>query len=322
MSSRGFPMLAIHLMDIRRTELGLMVVFETLMQERNVTHAAARLGLSQPATSAALRRLRDLAGDPLFLRTGRGLRPTARALALIGPVTDALATLRNSFRGPGQFDPATTTRTVTLMMSDIGETIYPARLIARLREEAPGLRVVIRRLTQSTLADELARGTVDIALGWAPSLPPGITRTPLFEEDFVCAVRHAHPRVRATLTLDQYRTEAHLLVARPGVGDDRTGRGLDAAVAARLAALGIERRVALYMPDFLPALMVIGATDLLLTLPRKLAETLSTAAGLRLLPLPFDGPLFTVNAFWHHRFDPDPASRWLRSVVVGLFGAP
>jgi DNA-binding transcriptional LysR family regulator len=308
--------------NIGRTELGLLVVFETLMQERSVTRAAERLGLSQPATSASLRRLRELAGDPLLLRTGHGMRPTARALELLGPVSEALASLRNSFRRTEAFNPATATRSVTLMMSDIGEIIYPARLIARIRQEAPGVRVVVRRLAHALLAEELERGTVDLALGYLADLPDGIICERLFDAEFVCAVRRFHPRVRGVLTLEQYLAESHLVVARAAGNDHPAARPLDGAVAARLATLGLQRRVALSMPHFLPAPMVVGATDLLLTLPRQLAEVFRDHAGIELLALPFDVPVFPVSAFWHRRFEADPASRWLRGIVVALFGRP
>jgi DNA-binding transcriptional LysR family regulator len=312
----------IWIMNIRRSELGLLVVFEALMQERNVTRAGARVGLSQPATSAALRRLRDMADDPLFLRTGRGLRPTARALELIGPVHEALASLRTSFDRPAAFAPATATRSFTLMLSDIGEVTYSARLIARIRKEAPGVRVIVRRLALATLADELAAGTVDVAVGYIPDPPGGLMRERLFEEEFVCAVRRAHPRLRGKLTLARYMAESHLLVARAAGSEQPAGRPLDGAVSARLAALGLERRIAMSMPRFLPAPMVVGATDLLLTLPRRLGEVFRAHAGLTLLPLPIDVPTFTVSAFWHRRFTEDGANRWLRSLISELFGQP
>lgn len=314
-------MLSIHSMNIGRHELGLVAVFEALMRERSVTRAAARLGLSQPATSAALRRLRAIADDPLFTRTGRGLHPTARALQMAGPVGDALTSLRDSFRGPEAFDPATATRSFTVMMSDIGEIIYPARLIARIRRDAPGVRVFVRPLAHAVLAEELERGTVDLALGYIAGLPPSILAQRLFDEEFVCAARRDHPRVRAPLTLDRYLEEQHLLVARSGGGETPAARPLDGAVVARLAAMGVERRVAMSMPHFLPAPIVVGATDLLLTLPRQLGEVFREHARLALLPLPFDVPMFTVSAFWHRRFDADPGNRWLRGTIAELFPA-
>lgn len=305
--------------NIDRSDLGLFVTFEALMQERSVTRAAARLGLSQPATSACLRRLRDLTGDPLFLRTGRGLHPTAHALQLVGPVGDALASLRRSLSRPEAFDPRITTRRFTLMLSDIGELIYPAPLLARIAQEAPGVSITVRRLVAARLAPELARGTVDLAVGYVRHVPDGIAHQRLFDEAFVCAHRLGHPRIHEPLTLERYLSERHLLIARP-VGDEDGMRPLDGEVTARLAAIAREREVGMTMPHFLPAPMVVGATDLLLTLPRKLGEVFCGPARIGLLPLPFEVPLFPVSVFWHERFEVDPGRRWLRALLARLFG--
>jgi DNA-binding transcriptional LysR family regulator len=303
-------------MDIMRIDLNLLAAFEVLMHERNVTKAADRLCLSQPAVSAALGRLRDALGDPLFVRTGRGIRPTPRALELVGPVNAALGMIRASLQNGSRFDPATSCRAFTLMLSDIGEIMYLPRLIARVKREAPGVRLFVRPLVRSIMAEELDFGSVDIALGFVDRVTVGLRAQPLFDESYACMVRHGHPRIRTRMSLRQFLDEWHLLVARKMSSG---GGPMDGMVEKSLQEIGAVRKVAMSVPHFLAVPLIIAQTDLLVTAPIQLGEIYQKRGYTRLLPLPFPVPTFRVSQFWHSRFDHDAGNVWLRGILAELF---
>jgi DNA-binding transcriptional LysR family regulator len=306
-------------MNIRRTDLNLLAVFEVLMQERNVTRAAARLGLSQPAVSAALGRLRQSLGDRLLVRSGPGMRPTPRAEQLVGSISQALNSIESALALGATFDPAKARRSFTLMLSDIGEIIYLPRLIERVQREAPGIELSVRRLARARMADELAVGSVDLALGWVDRLPDDLYQQRLFDETFVCILRSKHPRIGKTLSLAQFASEWHLVVGRYETGSETFFRSADGNLARELARKRVDRRIAMRVPDFLAVPHIIASTDLLCVVPRQLAEVYAAYGQVRLLALPVRGESFRVGQFWHKRFDSDQGNNWLRGVIRELF---
>jgi DNA-binding transcriptional LysR family regulator len=298
-------------MDIRRLDLNLLVVFQALVQEQNVTRAAERVGLSQPAMSSALGRLRDALGDPLFVRTSRGMLPTPRAEALIEPVSRALELIRASLQRPGGFDPGKSDRVFKLLMSDIGEIVYMPRLIEHLKDVAPGIRFHVLQTARDGYADALETGAADLFLGHASRDAGGLLHEDLFDDVFACMVRAGHPRIGKAITLEQYLDAGHVLVSRRGFSD-----GL---VERTLSGMGLARKVALRVPHFLAVPTIVARTDLIVTVPRRLGEIYAQHAEGRLLSLPFESPSLQLKQYWHARFDEEPAIRWLRGVCRTLF---
>lgn len=291
--------------NLAGVDLNLLVALEALLEERGVTRAAARVGLSQPAMSRALGRLRDLFGDRLLVRTPAGLLPTPRAEALAEPLARALAELR-SLLGPDGFDPATARGAVRIVTPDYGSLILLPSLLRRLSREAPGLDVEV--LPMGTGADDgLREGRADLAIGRIARAGAGIYRQTLFEDGFACVLRAGHPAA-GRLDLETYLGLAHAFITITG-----QGRGV---VDGMLAERGLARRVALRIPHFVAASLVVSETDLVLTLPRRAAERLAADARLVVLdaPLPLGG--FEVVQAWHERRQDDPAHAWIRRQVL------
>jgi len=306
-------------MNIRTLDLNLFVVFDALMQERHVTRAASRLGLSQPAVSAALRRLRETLGDPLLVRTRGGMRPTPRAEQIFSTVAQSLDSIQSVLQRGSSFSPRTTERAFTVMMSDIGEIVYLPRLIECLQREAPGVTLSIRRLARPRVHEDLASGSIDLAIGWIDR-SGDLRREALFAEDFVCIVRPGHPRIRRKLTPAQFASEWHLVVGRHDVGSDPFFRAADGDLERRLAGAARQRKIAVQVPHFLAVPNIIANTDLLCVVPRQLAEVYANLGQVRVVALPIKGDSFKVSQFWHKRANDDPGNAWLRATVRRLFG--
>lgn len=298
-------------MNAEKLDLNLLLVFEAVLKDRNVTAAGARLGMSQPTMSHALKRLRAMCGDPLFVRTTHGMQPTPYALQLAAPIEQSLETIRTSLDRGLRFDAATSTRTFNLLMTDIGESMFLPRLMARLRDAAPGVNVVATQILRDQYRDALQSGTIDLALGQMPSLQSGFYQQRLFEDPYVCMVRSDHPRMGTRMSLKQYLAESHLRVALPG--------SVESVVEQLLAKQGLQRRVALRIPHYLAAPAIIAATDMVVTVPRLLSQVLGRGYELKTLPPPFALPRIVVRQFWHERNHYDAGNRWLRGTLAALF---
>jgi len=307
------------MMNIRNIDLNLLPVFEALMQERNVTRTASRLGLSQPAVSSALRRLREQIGDPLLIRTRTGMRPTPRAEQIFASVSQAFDVIQNSVQTGAAFAPAEARRSFNVMMSDIGEIVYLPRLIRKLQFDAPSIRLSVRRLARPRVHDELASGTIDLAIGWMEP-DAALLRQDLFDETFVGIVRPDHPRVGRRLTRTQFMTEWHLVVGRHDFGSDtylHAGEaGLDIARATA------QRKIAIQVPHFLAVPNIVANTDLICIVPRQLGQVYAEYEQVRIVALPFRSVPFTVSQFWHERFSQDLGNAWLRTLIGRLFASP
>jgi len=252
--------------DLSRTDLNLLVLFETVLKERHVARAAARLNLSASAVSHGLGRLRRLLNDPLFLRTPKGVVPTARATELAGPVSDILARVRSVVSTAEPFDAATSTRRFTLGAPDGVSAIVLPRLLAVLQRTAPGIDIGVRqilptptRVWHAALSDLEARA-MDIAIIPTDDVPARFAERILFEEDFVIAMRKGHP-FRARPTLERFCGMQHLVVSLTG---DAHG-----FIDELLARRGHSRRIALTVPNFMFALAVLAETSLISALPRR-----------------------------------------------------
>jgi len=298
----------VHASDV---DLNLLVALRALLHERHVTRAAARVGLSQPAMSHALARLRELTGDPILVRTPRGMQPTPRAEAMAGPLEQALSEIHRLLAAPGAFDPGTSTRRFHIGASDYVELAILPGVLTRVWAEAPGVDVRVVNLPM-TPTEDLAEGRLDLGIGLLPQFgsppPSGIRAQKVIEDRFVCVVREGHPTVKKRLELDSFCELPHALVAPRGQG----GGIVDTA----LAKLGRQRRVALQVAHFLVAPHIVRETDLVLTLATRMADVLAPMLGLRRLPPPVELGGFSMWMAWHERQQADPAHAWLRAVVA------
>ncbi|HIV70179.1 MAG TPA: LysR family transcriptional regulator [Candidatus Aquabacterium excrementipullorum] len=292
-----------------RLDLNLLLTLDVLLKELNVTRAAERLHLSQPSVSAQLARLRDHFADPLLLPGPRGMRPTARALALRAPLSEALASLADAVAPAQGFDAAKATHTWRIAAADYGEMAILAPLILRLREVAPHTRLAVIPLDTKRLARQAESGEIDVALHTSHDAPPGLRQRTLLEERYVLVGRSDHPRLRRRPSLAQFCALSHVIVS-PG------GGGFQGATDLALQALGLRRQVVLSVPHFLFALDTVRRTDLVAMLPSRLVQQ---AEGLRVVepPLPVAG--YEMAMLWHEAVHRDPVQAWLRGqIVAGL----
>ncbi|WP_437733562.1 LysR family transcriptional regulator [Sorangium sp. So ce1335] len=296
-------------MDTSRLDLNLLVALDVLLAERNVTRAARRLNLSQPALSAQLQRLRELLGDPLLLPAQRGMTPTRRALELQAPLHEALEGVRAAIATGAAFDPATAELTVAVAASDYVQYALLMPLAFQLRREAPGVRLAWRALDSAQLAAQAERGEVDLAFMTPDIAPEHLHSRKLLEERYVVIVRRKHPRVSRSLSLDQLCALDHVVVSP-------RGGGFTGATDAALAALGRERRVVLSVPSFLMVPEIVARSDLAALVPERVAR--GREGRLQLLAPPVPVPGFAIAMVWHHRTARHPALTWLRDRVRSM----
>lgn len=289
-------------------DLNLLTALEALLDESNVTRAARRLGVTQPAASHALARLRDLLGDPLLVRTPAGMQPTPRARELRPTVRAAIAAAEAVLQAAPPFDPATAERTFVATIPDqAGFQLLP-RLVTRVAALAPRVRLDMRP-APSNINLALAAGDLQLAVGVFRDPPPtSLRQQPLWREDFVCVVRRGAPASRGPFDLARYLDVDHLLVAPRGT----PGSFVD----DELARAGHHRRIALVIPQFLIAPAIVAGSDLMWTAPGGLARAFADQLPLTVRDPPLVLPGFAVSARWHVRFDRDPGLAWLRGLLA------
>jgi DNA-binding transcriptional LysR family regulator len=290
-------------------ELKPLLLFDRLYETRSVTRAAEQLGQSQPTVSIWLAKLRRQLHDPLFVRTSVGMQPTPRADALIGQTREVLESLRRLSAWEADFVPATAQRRFRICMTDASHITLLPQLLAHVRALAPQVRLAAVRIDGNTAA-ALESGASDLAVGYAPWLESGIYQQTLFSQDWVCLANPAHPRISGALGLRLYRQESHIAI----VGG--TGQQL---LEDALAEQRVQRRVQLELPGFLGLGPIVSTTDLIVTLPRHIGQTLARLNGLAVFDCPLRVPDFDVKQHWHARYHQDAGNRWLRGVMAGLF---
>jgi len=304
-------MSVMHELHLPSLDLNLIVALDALLEERSVTRAAERIGVTQSAMSHALARLRTLIGDPLLVRGNGKMIATPRAEALAPPIHRALAEVLAALRSPAAFDPKTARLRIRIATSDYGELILLPEVVRRLEREAPGIDLrLIPHGDDGT--DSLALGTTDLVI--APlrtrDQVPGIFARKLFDERFVCVVRRGHPLAEKKMTLARFAAASHALISPRG----KEGSFVDDS----LARLGLARRVAVTVPHFLVAPHIVATTDLVLTLASRVATLLAAPLGLVVLKPPselgVDG--FRISALWHERTQNDPAQQWVRELFA------
>lgn len=300
-------------MNVQDIDLNLLRVFDAVLRERGVTPAAVRLGLTQPAVSNALARLRALFGDALFVRTPAGMDATPFARGVAEPVRQALALLESALaHGPG-FEPATSTRAFRFYMSDLGQIEFLPPLVERVQRVAPGVRLEAVAFDLEHIGDALGSGALDLAVGFLPALGPPVERHALFRDPYVCLMRADHPRIGKTLTRKKFVEASHALVTYRGGGHRVIEEALERA--------GVARRIALRVPHFTVVPMVLERTDLILMLPARVARVYERRGNFKSLPPPVPMPVAEVAVHWHERFEADPGNRWLRDQVIELFSS-
>ncbi|WP_336333217.1 LysR substrate-binding domain-containing protein [Pseudomonas putida] len=291
-----------------RYDLNLLPVFLTLMEERNVTRAAQRLGMTQPALSNALGRLRDLLQDPLFIRERYGMQPTEKAEALLPGIAAAIAHLDELVLGQQGFDPSKAQRLFTLALSSYVEFVLVPGLTARLRERAPGIRLRMMPFGTDLAETGVISGTTTMVLGRITEPPDNLVVQPLMEDGLACVVRADHPRVGKRISRQQYEQLLHVSVLPAG--------RLRAGLFQALEQQGLKREVAVSVTHFLAVPELIAATDYCATLPRLICQYLARDPRLKVLPAPVDLGTFPVEMAWHVRYRHDPAHQWLRELIV------
>jgi DNA-binding transcriptional LysR family regulator len=290
--------------NIRRVDLNLLVVLDALLDERNVTRAAARLGYTQSSVSSMLARLRDVFGDPLFVRAQRGLLATPCAEALAAPLKHLLADSQLLF-ARAAFDPRTAETTFTISSNDYMQHALLTPFIKVLRSEATQIRLAIAPLIIEGLGDALARGQIDLALTIPEFAPPDLPSRLLYRERYVVAVRAQHPLARlATVTVERFCSYDHVLVSP-------TGGSFEGPTDRALARLRLRRKVRYSVQSFLLIPDILQTDDLIALVPARLLR--ANDKRLAVLKSPIEVPGFDVIAVWHPRIDKDPAHRWLRS---------
>ncbi len=297
---------------LRRLDLTLLLVFLGLIRHRKAADVAIELGLTQPAISQALKRLREVFEDELFLRRPHGMEPTATALALEESIARAVDMLRGAIGAARAFDPARAEAIIQVAALDAEQSVIIPPLAARLSREAPGLRLSVLPLGRGAAVEGLIEGRADLALGYLWDIPETISGEALYEESFLVAGRLALLKSAPRLSLDAYCRANHVLIS-PG-GD------LRGIVDDRLEAMGRSRRIVLGLPAFLPALAAVSETDALVTLPARIARRFAKSFGLALAQPPLDIRRFTVSVFWHKRNDKDPKTLWLRRKIGEAVG--
>jgi DNA-binding transcriptional LysR family regulator len=298
----------IHHVNLAGIDLNLLVVFDALMTDKHVTRAGERIGLSQPATSNALARLRSLIKDDLFIRTAAGLRPTPTAIALHQQLRPALQQIQAALLEQSTFDPATSDRVFVIGMSDYVEFTLLPSLMQKLQTLAPGIGVQIRSGDRHKLLSLIDSNEIDLACGVFPEKIAWHQEQQLLQESYICVCRKNHPVIGSSLSLEEYLSVSHLLVS---IKEDRIGR-----VDALLAEQNLKRHIALSTPHFLTAPFILAQTDLVATLAYRVALTFAKDRKLKLLPLPFPMPAFSVFMRWHQSTETTPACQWLRSITL------
>lgn len=295
--------------ELRSFDMNLLLAFDLLMKELNVSRAAEKMFISQSAMSHILQRLRQQLDDPLLVKTPAGMKPTERALALVEPVGAVLREVEMLIRTPEQFDPATSQRRFVIAATDYIEVLLVSKLVQRISSQAPGIDIQFKRTSTLFPAAPLEQGETDILLGFEVMLnpPKHFNCEKLFNDCFVCVSRVGHPEVTPELSLEEYIALPHILVSRVGSNSGQ--------VDAWLAEHGRERRVALTVSHFLSAPLIVSNTDLVLAFPKRTAELFAQMIPLQIVPLPIDLPYYDSVMVWHPLQDKEPAHCWLREQI-------
>ncbi len=295
-------------MNLSKVDLNLFIVFDAIYTEANLTRAGQIVGITQPAVSNALARLRETFNDPLFVRTAQGMVPTPMAQNIIGPVRNALSLLRVSVQESRIFNPQQAAKTYRISMTDLTEAVILPPLFQRLRRLAPTVVIESFLSKRRETTKELAAGRLDFAVAAPLNTGPQVRHVKLMEDRYVCAMRKGHPMAgKDKLTLDDYLSLTHIHISsrRNGLGH----------VDLALGKMGLQRKIALRSQHYLMASQVLQQTDMVMTVPERFARR----HELHWFNLPVnDVPMVETHLYWHESTDQDPANRWMREQMIEL----
>lgn len=307
----------IHFMNLERIDLNLLVYLDVLLRELSVTRAAEQLGITQPAMSNGLKRLRDLFDDPLLIRASNGMAPTERALELAPRVRDALSAVTEILEPKQDFRPLTSKRVFRIMSSDYAEATLVPALVRALRSEAPD--VVLDFLTPSDVSvQDIEQGKVDLAINRFNEIPLSFHQVTLWSDSFSCLLNRGNPAV-TRFTLKTYLDSQHIWVSKTGVG---IGFGMDPTrgglgqIDAALDRIGQKRRISVYTRHYQMPALVAHKADLIATLPSRIARLQGDHPQLVIKEPPFHIPEFELRMAWGPLLHHSPAHRWLRQLIV------
>ncbi|WP_137885703.1 LysR family transcriptional regulator [Pseudomonas sp. 2FE] len=293
-------------MNLNKVDLNLFIVFDAIYTEANLTRAGQIVGITQPAVSNALARLRETFNDPLFVRTAQGMVPTPMAQNIIGPVRNALSLLRVSVQESRIFTPLQANKTYRISMTDLTEEVILPPLFQRLRRLAPAVQIESFLSKRRETTKELAAGRLDFAVDAPLNTDPQVRHVKLLADRYVCAIRKGHPLAKDKLSLDEYMSLTHIHIS-----SRRSGLGY---VDLTLGKMGIQRKIALRSQHYLMASMVMQQTDMAMTVPERFARS----HDLHYIGLPVEVPPVETHLYWHESTDQDPANRWMREQLIEL----
>ncbi len=293
-----------------RYDLNLLPIFLALMEERSVTRAAERLGMTQPALSNALSRLRAMLQDPLFVRERYGIQPTPIALELAPGIAEALAKLDDAVLGQQDFDPAKAERLLTIAPNGYVEFVLVPMIIARLEEVAPGITLRLTPYGNDLAETGVTSGTTAMVLGRIVDPPDNLVVQHLMDEGLACVVRAGHPEIGDSISREQYERLRHVNVVPPG--------RLRAGLFQALAEQSLKRTVAISVTNFFAVAEMVAVTDHIATLPNLICRRLALDPRFKILAAPANLGIFPVEMAWHVRYRHDPAHRWLRALVIDV----
>lgn len=297
--------------DIHQIDLNLLVVFQRIYEEHQISVVARQLGLSQPAVSNALSRLRRTLDDELFVRTASGMQPTPRARQLADPVNLALQQISQALNSQDDFDAAQSKRQFTIAMTDVGEVYFMPVLTAELGLQAPGLQISTVRASSVDLKSEMESGRIDLAIGAFDDLSDAWYQRRLFRQQYVCMMRREHPLAAEKLELREFLSARHLLV----MSQEEPYLKINQA----LAKAGIHGNAHFQVPHFVAVPYIVSTSDLLVTVPQKLAERAASPFGLLFRKPPLRLPSLQTHIFWHRRYHQDAGNQWLREFIFRRF---
>lgn len=294
-------------MNLRTIDLNLLTVFDTILSERSLTRASAKLHMSQPAISNALARLRTTLNDPLFVRTAQGMMPTPRTKQLAGPVRQALDLIQNSLREQGTFEFGTAARKFTIAIGDYGEAVIMPRFVDWLAQVAPNIQIQIRPELGRFIKAELREGVVDLAMDYFRIRGEEFHHVHAMDEHLVSMVRQDHPVIGDHLSLDDFLALPHVMLTQ-----DKP------IVDTVLQAHGLSRNIALQVPHFLSMPLIVQKTNFICTLPKRMALVYAEFFRTKVLKTPLEFPPIPIYFMWHQSLDSDPGHRWLRNALCEL----
>ena len=298
-------------MNLRSVDLNLLTVFDAVITEGNITRAAEKIGMSQPAMSIAISRFRHIAKDELFERTGRGVRPTPRALELAGPVSRALAIVSDALEHGADFEISRSDRAFNVVFSGVGEIVMLPKLMQQLELAGSRIRINTRNVTHSNIEKEMHYGNVDLYLWLVPIESNDISCTQIGTTREVCLVRKDHPKVKKSLTVEQYAALRHIVFHMPGeYGPSINDR--------ELWRMGLKREHGMSIHSYFDAPRVITYTDMVCSMPSILGSHFARVHDLKVVPSPL-GTDFPVFLIWPRNLDNDKGHQWLRETLIDIF---